>query len=59
MDSTPPEVPAATPPSERDAFFQRLFYRWFIQYNPLYLVSAALVLAGCSLWARGLAEFAA
>jgi hypothetical protein len=33
---------------------QPLFYRWFIEYNPLYLLSAALVLAGCFLWSRGL-----
>jgi hypothetical protein len=36
------------------AFWQRLFYRWFVEYNPLYLLSAALVLAGCFLWSRGL-----
>lgn len=35
--------------------WQRLLHRWFIQYNPLYLVSAALVLVGTILSARGLA----
>jgi hypothetical protein len=32
--------------SERDGFWQRLLYRWFVEYNPLYLLSAALVLLG-------------
>ena len=35
--------------------WQRLFHRWFIQYNPLYLFSAALVLGGVTLMSRGLA----
>ena len=33
-----------------------LLYRWFVEYNPLYLVSAALVLGGMVLTARGFAE---
>ncbi len=33
-----------------------LAHRWFVQYNPLYLVSAALVLAGVFLLSRGLAR---
>jgi hypothetical protein len=32
--------------SESDGFWQRLLHRWFIEYNPLYLLSAALVLLG-------------
>ena len=39
---------------ESSGFARRLFYRWFVEYNPLYLLSAALVLAGCFLWSRGL-----
>lgn len=35
---------------------QRLLHRWFVQYNPLYLVSAMLVLGGTMLWSRGLAH---
>jgi hypothetical protein len=35
------------PPISDDATpLQRLLHRWFVQYNPLYLLSAALVLAG-------------
>jgi hypothetical protein len=34
----------------------RLFYRWFVQYNPLYLLSAVLVLLGLFLMARGLTK---
>jgi hypothetical protein len=41
--------------SESDAGpLERLLYRWFVQYNPLYLVSAVLVLLGLFLTARGL-----
>lgn len=29
--------------------FERLIHRWFVQYNPLYLLSATLVLAGLTL----------
>src|SRR5262249_32256346 len=35
---------------------QRLLHRWFVQYNPLYLVSATLCLAGLRMISRGLAE---
>ncbi|MCU0659632.1 MAG: hypothetical protein MUF64_31515 [Polyangiaceae bacterium] len=38
-----------------DDFWPRLLHRWFVQYNPLYLLSAALVLAGLTLVSRGLA----
>jgi hypothetical protein len=40
--------------SNAAGFWQRLLYRWFVEYNPLYLLSAALVLGGCFLWSRGL-----
>jgi hypothetical protein len=33
-----------------------LLYRWFVEFNPLYLLSAALVLGGCFLLSRGLAS---
>lgn len=33
-------------------FWPRLFHRWFVQYNPLYLLSAALVLGGLTLVSR-------
>lgn len=35
--------------------YQRLLYRWFVQYNPTYFASAALVLVGVILTSRGLA----
>lgn len=38
------------------SFWHRLLYRWFVQYNPLYLVSATLVLGGMTLVSRGLAQ---
>jgi hypothetical protein len=41
--------------SESDAGpVKRLLYRWFVEYNPLYLLSAVLVLLGLFLMARGL-----
>ncbi|MCA9707529.1 MAG: hypothetical protein KDK70_16875, partial [Myxococcales bacterium] len=42
-------------PSPYGSPWQRLLHRWLIQYNPLYLVSAALVLVGVVLLSRGLA----
>jgi hypothetical protein len=33
-----------------------LLHRWFVQYNPIYLLSAILVLAGTMLTSRGLSE---
>ncbi len=39
--------------AQRDAYWRRLCHRWFVQYNPLYLLSAALVLAGVNLIADG------
>jgi hypothetical protein len=47
------------PPASRDAadtgYVRQLFYRWFVEYNPLYLLSAALVLGGSFLLSQGLA----
>lgn len=41
-----------------NGFWRRLLHHWFIEYNPLYLLSAALVLAGTNLLSRGFAEHA-
>jgi hypothetical protein len=41
--------------STMNDFWRKLLYRWFVQYNPLYLVSAMLVLGGTILTSRGLA----
>lgn len=38
------------------SFWRRLLHRWFVEYNPLYLVSALLVLGGLTLISRGTAE---
>jgi hypothetical protein len=35
---------------------RRLLHRWFVQYNPVYLASAALVLVGLTLLSRALAH---
>ncbi len=45
-----------TNPDTTASFWRRLMYRWLIEYNPLYLLSAALVLGGMQLISRGLAE---
>jgi hypothetical protein len=37
-----------------DAPARSLFHRWFVQYNPMYLASATLVLAGVIMTSRGL-----
>jgi hypothetical protein len=39
-----------------DAYWRRLLHRWLIEYNPLYLISALLVLSGMILTSRGLAR---
>lgn len=39
-------------PSDASAFWRRLMHRWFVQYNPLYLLSATLVLGGIWLLSR-------
>jgi hypothetical protein len=41
-----------------NGFWKRLLHRWFVEYNPLYLLSAALVLGGTNLLSRGFAEHA-
>lgn len=40
----------------RDPFIRRLLHRWLIEYNPTYLLSAALVLAGVIVISRALAQ---
>lgn len=47
---------AAFETATADDYWQRLMHRWFVQYNPIYLVSAALVLAGANLLSAGLAR---
>ncbi|HEY3252687.1 MAG TPA: hypothetical protein VGJ91_02025 [Polyangiaceae bacterium] len=37
-------------------FWRRLFHRWFVEYNPLYLVSACSVLVGVSELSQGLSH---
>lgn len=53
-------VPSAAPQSPeapvQSDYWRALFHRWFVQYNPLYLVSAALVLVGLNLVSQGLAH---
>jgi hypothetical protein len=49
----PSEATAARP---RDSATRRLMYRWFVEYNPLYLVSALLVLGGLMMISRGQAD---
>ena len=41
---------------EESAFWTRLLHRWFVEYNPFYMLSAALVLTGTMLWSRGFAQ---
>lgn len=53
--STPaaPHSPADTAPDE---YWRALLHRWFVTYNPFYLVSALLVLVGLHLVSSGLAH---
>lgn len=44
------------PHDDTDDFARRLFHRWFVEYNPLYLLSAALVLGGLTLVSREVAK---
>jgi hypothetical protein len=37
-----------------DEFWKRLLHRWFVEYNPFYIVSAALVVVGVNLISSGL-----
>lgn len=39
-----------------DTYGRRLLHRWLVEYNPLYLLSATLVLGGMILTSRGLAR---
>src|SRR5580704_8246864 len=43
-------------PDPGASYVRRLLHRWLIEYNPLYLLSAALVLTGTFLCSRGLAR---
>lgn len=48
-ETTEPDEPRKATPEEtkpEGPFWQRLLHRWFVEYNPLYLVSALLVLSG-------------
>ena len=45
----------ASPDPNAD-FWRKLLHRWLVQYNPLYLLSASLCLAGMILCSRGLAH---
>jgi hypothetical protein len=56
MSPTPAFDDAARAPSTASDTRQRLMYRWFVEFNPLYLLSAALVLTGCFLLSRGIAH---
>ena len=48
---------ATPPPPREDAdALRRLLHRWFVEYNPLALASAMLVLVGLNLLSKGLAE---
>lgn len=42
--------------AEAASYWRRLLHRWLIEYNPLYLISATLVLGGMILTSRGLAR---
>ncbi len=44
-----------TSPANGPSPLRRLLHRWLVQYNPLYLLSATLVLGGMILCSRGLA----
>lgn len=43
-------------PRAQDSYWRWLLHRWLVQYNPLYLLSATLVLGGMILTSRGLAR---
>lgn len=53
-DGARPATDTETRP--RDSATRRLLYRWFVEYNPLYLVSALLVLGGLTMISHGQAE---
>ncbi|MBX3221100.1 MAG: hypothetical protein KF795_11320 [Labilithrix sp.] len=45
-----------SPASPAASYGRRLLHRWLVEYNPLYLLSATLVLGGMILTSRGLAR---
>jgi hypothetical protein len=49
-------TPATPPPREGADFWRGLLHRWFVLYNPTYLVSAALVLGGMITASRALSR---
>ncbi len=51
-----PSVPPSSPPPRRVVDRHALLYRWFVQYNPLYLISATAVLVGVYLLSDGLVQ---
>jgi hypothetical protein len=52
----PSTSPPAAPSSAASEFWRPLLHRWFVQYNPTYLLSSMFVLSGVILLSRGLAE---
>ncbi|MFO0670643.1 MAG: hypothetical protein U0235_13600 [Polyangiaceae bacterium] len=55
MVTISPDAAATPRPNERDGSARRLLHRWFVQYNPFYVLSAALVLGGMLAWQAGAA----
>src|SRR6185437_5447555 len=55
-DSTTPAAAPAAAPAPGGSYARRLLHRWLVQYNPLYLLSAGLVLVGTFLLSSGLAD---
>lgn len=43
-------------PAPQDSYLRRLMHRWLVEYNPLYLLSAALVLGGVIVISHELAQ---
>jgi len=60
MTSTPNDVQGGADPrattEDSSRYWRRLLHRWLIEYNPLYLLSAMLVLGGMILTSQGLAR---
>lgn len=56
VDPDEPPPNASQAPAPPSSFGRRLLHRWFVEYNPLYLVSALLVLGGLTLISRSSAE---
>ena len=53
---SPEPDPEAARAAQRDDYWRALLHRWFVVYNPFYLVSALLVLAGLHLVSSGLSR---